>query len=88
MDADTRITKGGGSMTEEQLNQLKFRFVSHLAMEHEHASSYVNDEYHIGMCVHVTRKPNGEFGRSYRHFRYDGKVYKSKNKLLEAIKEL
>lgn len=30
----------------------------------------------------------GEFGRSYRHFRYDGKVYKSKKKLLEAIKEL
>lgn len=75
-------------MTEEELSKIPFRMVSHIAMEHEHCSSYVNDEHGIGMCVHVVKKDDFEFGKSYTHYMYKGVVYKSKKKLLEAYNNI
>ncbi len=71
-------------MTEEELSKISFKMVSHISMEHEHCSSYMNDEYGIGICRHVTKKNEFEFGRSYTHYMYKGVVYKSRKKFLEA----
>lgn len=45
-------------MTEEELSKIPFRMVSHLAMEHEHCATYVNDEYGISICNHTKRMEN------------------------------
>ena len=76
-------------MTEEELNRLPWQFQCHLAMEHEHCSTY-NAEYNghrFGVCNHTpidsaTMEPHG---RRYRHWMLDGKVYKTRKKFLEAI---
>jgi hypothetical protein len=35
---------------------------------------------------HAKRK-NGDFGRTYRHWRIDNKIYKSDEKFFEALKD-
>lgn len=75
-------------MTKEELNKIPFRFVSHMSMEHEHSATYVNDEYGFAMCSHTKKNKYGDFGRTYRHFMYQGVVYKSLPKFLEAIKDV
>lgn len=74
-------------MTESDLAKIKFRMVSHLNMGEQHASSYesVDHEPTIGMCVHTPVKEDGTFGRAFAHYRFNGKVYKTKNKFLEAM---
>jgi len=76
-------------MTHKELQQLPWRMQTHLAMEHEHAATY---ESKIGLkpihkCVHTIKKDDYTFGRSYTHYLFDGKVYKSHTKVLEAINE-
>jgi hypothetical protein len=76
-------------MTYLQLQQLPWRFQSSLAMEHEHATTYtatIGDQS-ISKCVHTIKKADGTFGRSYTHYLFDGKVFKSHNKVLEAINQ-
>lgn len=76
-------------MTHLQLQQLPWRFQSSLAMEHEHITGYrakIGDEP-IGKCVHTIKKADGTFGRSYTHYLFDGKVYKSHKSCLEAINQ-
>ena len=75
-------------MTEQEFDNIPFRMVSHLAMEHEHASTYVNEEYGFAVCKHVKKKDDFTFGRSYTHYMFQNKVYKTKSKFLEAIKEV
>ena len=44
----------------------------------------------LGFCDHVPRDEYGmvkKGGRAVRHFMIDGKVYKTKKKFLEAIKD-
>lgn len=72
-------------MTLEELNRIPFRFVSHLSMEDEHCLTYASEDGRLGWCDHTKKKKNGDFGRTYRHWRIDGKVYKSKEKFLEAL---
>lgn len=62
--------------------------VSHLSMEHEHCTTYVNDEYGISICKHTKKKNEFEFGRSYTHFMYKCVVYKTKEKFLEAYNRI
>ena len=76
-------------MTEAELLVLPFRFQCHLAMEHEHCSTYVAQfgGHRFGVCNHTpidsaTMEPHG---RRYRHWMLDGKVYKTRKKFLEAI---
>ena len=61
----------------------------HLAMAEEHCCSYSSEDGRLGICVHTKVNEDAfgyrNFGRSYRHYRVDGKVYKSKKKFLEAL---
>lgn len=75
-------------MTAEQLSKIPFRMVAHLSMEHEHCATFLNADYNMGYCVHTKRKDDGTFGRSYTHYQYNGEVYKTKAKFLEAIKNV
>ena len=77
-------------MTEQELEQIPFRMISHLAMESEHCIVYEskNPFYKIRMCKHTTRRKNGDFGKSYVHYAFNGKVYKSKQELLDAINNM
>lgn len=75
-------------MTAEELSKIPFKCVSTLAMEDEHAMTYVNREYDFGMCKHTKKNEYGDFGRTYTHYRYRDKIYKSLPKFLEAIKDI
>ena len=76
-------------MTKEELSKIPFKCVSHLAMAHEHCVTYVNEEYDFGICDCTKVKADGyTFGRTYRHYRYKDKVYKTLPKFLEAIKDV
>lgn len=77
-------------MTEQELSQIPFRMVSHLAMETEHICVYEsqNPLYNIRICKHTTRRKNGDFGKSYVHYDFNGKVYKTKQELLDAINNM
>lgn len=74
-------------MTESDFHKIKFIFVSSMSCEHAHYTTYesVGHIPPIGICVHTLVKKNGSFGRMYRHYRFNGKTYKTKNKFLEAI---
>lgn len=75
-------------MTIEELEKIPFRFVSHLNMEGEHCTTYVSYDGRIGFCDHQPYKDDEPHGKPYRHWMVLGKVYKSKKKFLEAIKEI
>lgn len=75
-------------MTKEELRKIPFTFVSHLNMEHEHTSTYVNIDYDFGMCSHTKCVDGIACGRTYIHYRHGNKVYKSLKKFLEAIKDV
>ena len=76
-------------MTKEELKKIPFHFVSHLAMEGEHCTCYESQDGRLGWCDHVPMptRHNQEPGRAYRHYRIDTKVYKSRQKWLEALKD-
>lgn len=72
-------------MTIDELKVIPFYFVCSAAWEHEHTLSYESEDGRLGYCDHTPKRKNGDFGRSYRHWRIDGKVYKTKGKFLEAL---
>lgn len=74
-------------MTDTDLNKIKFKFVMSLSGEYEHYTTYESVDHipPIGICVHTLVRNDGSFGREYRHYRFNGKVYKNKKKFLEAI---
>lgn len=72
-------------MTQEELKKIPFHFVCSLAMEDEHMLSYESEDGRLGYCDHTPKRKNGDFGRTYRHWRIDGKVYKNKEKFIEAL---
>lgn len=72
-------------MTREELSKISFYFVSSLAMEDKHILSYESEDGRLGFCDHTRKCKNGGFGKSYRHWRIDGKVYKNKDKFIEAL---
>ena len=74
-------------MTIEELDKVRFRCYSHLNMEHEHCTTYFSEDHRIGFCDHVPFKDGEPHGRSYRHYWLDGKVYKTKQKFIEALKD-
>ena len=73
-------------MTFEEFKKIPFRMVAHLAMEDEHCCTYSSEDGMLGFCDH-TKKRGFNFGRSYRHWRIGNKVYKSKEKFLDALKD-
>ena len=74
-------------MTEEELKKVPFKMVAHLAIEDCHCSTYISKDGRIGFCDHVPKKANGDFRKGYRHWQIDGKVYKTRKKFLEALKD-
>ena len=74
-------------MSIEELKKVKFKFHAHMSMEDEHTTTYFSEDGKIGFCNHVPFKNGEPHGRSYRHYWLNGKVYKSKKKFLEAIKD-
>lgn len=74
-------------MSIEELEKVSFHFQSHMSMEDEHTTTYFSDDNKIGFCDHVPFKNGEPCGRATRHYWLDGKVYKSKNKFLEALKD-
>lgn len=75
-------------MTKEELAKVPFELMGHFNLEHENCMTYMNKEYGFGMCCHTKKKENGDFGRSYTHYAYNGEVYKTLPKFLEAIKDV
>lgn len=74
-------------MTPEQLQKIPFHMVSHMSMEHEHMLTYASEDGRLGYCDHTPKRKNGDFGRTYSHYRIDNKVYKKKEKFIEALKD-
>lgn len=74
-------------MTTEELAKIPFHFVCHMAMEDEHTLTYASEDNRLGWCDHTPVKKNGDFGRGYRHWRIDGKVYKTRKKFIEALRD-
>ena len=72
-------------MTQEELNKVPFHFVSSLAMEDEHILSYESEDGRLGFCDHTPKRKDGTLGRTYRHWRIEDKVYKKKEKFIEAL---
>lgn len=74
-------------MTEQELAKIPFHFVCHMAMEDEHTRTYSDDSGRLGICVHTPKKDEWTYGKPTIHYRIDEKIYKSKKKFLEALKE-
>ena len=77
-------------MTKEKLEKIPFRMVSHLSMEDEHCITYkaVHPFLDLGMCIHQPYKDGVPKGKSYTHYMWNGKVYKSLEKLLDAMNQI
>ena len=76
-------------MTESDLAKIKFRFVMSMSGKYEHMLSYESVDHipAIGICIHTPVRKDGTFGRESRHYRFNGKTYKTKKKFLEAMTE-
>lgn len=77
-------------MTVEELKKVPFRETCHMAMSKEYTTTYFSKDNRLGFCDHVPRNKDGfvkKKGRAYRHYWIDGKVYNSKDKFLEALKD-
>ena len=72
-------------MTIDELKAVPFYFVCSMALENEHAVTYESEDGRLGYCDHTPKKGYGDFGRSYRHWKIDGKVYKTKEKFITAL---
>ena len=73
-------------MTEQELSQIPFRMVSHLAMETEHICVYKSQNPLYKILIYKnTEKKNGEFGKSYTLYVLNGWEYKTRQELLDTI---
>lgn len=80
-------------MTWGQFVCLKWQFTGHLAMANEHYTTRTAKAYGhtFRVCFHVPTdeyKLEHKYARGYERYMVDGVVYKSKKKLLEAIKDI
>ena len=75
-------------MTIEELSKVPFHFVGHISFTDEHCTTYSTEDGRFGFCDHVHVKDGCTYGRSYRHWRINEKVYKTKAKFIEALKEI
>jgi len=74
-------------MTIDELKDIPFHFVCSAAWETEHTMTYETEDGRLGFCDHTPKRKNGDFGRTYRHYRIENKVYKTKENFLEALKD-
>lgn len=74
-------------MTQEELEKIPFHFVSHLSMVDEHVATYSDESGRLGFCKITPKKDEFTFGKSRTHYRIDEKIFKTKEKFLEALKD-
>lgn len=80
-------------MTEEELNKLKFRECSHTTYDDEYHTIYecVSEPFANRLFVNFIKKRDKNtgdvVGNGKIHYSLDGKLYKTKEKILEAIKD-
>ena len=74
-------------MTYEELKKVPFKVVCHLNMTHEHTVTYISEDGRIGYCDHVKVRGGRPTGKQYRHWRIDGKVYKTNAAFFAALKK-
>ena len=85
-------------MTDEQISRIKFRFVSHIAMLDYHITQYeaTNVPFQFNMQDRVptsafdyeTLPEGGKKRRSLRRYYLQGRYYRSKKKLYDALHEI
>ena len=75
-------------MTEDEFYKLPWRKRRHINMANECASTWQTDDGRFAICDHTVKKGEFEYGRTYRHYMIDGKVYKSRKKFLEALNDV
>ena len=85
-------------MTDEQISRIKFSFVSHIALSDYHITQYeatnVPFQFNIQDCVPTSAFDyealieGGKKRRSSRRYYLQGKYYRSKKKLYDALHEI
>ena len=85
-------------MTDEQISRIKFRFVSHIAMSDYHITQYkainVTFQFNMQDCVPTSAfdyeapPDGGNKRRSTRRYCLQGRYYRSKKKLYDALHEI
>lgn len=85
-------------MTDAQISRIKFRFISHIAMSDYHLTQYaatnVPFQFNIQDCVPTSAfdyeelPDGGKKRRSSRVYCLQGKYYRSKKKLYDALHEI
>lgn len=75
-------------MTKEELRKVPFHFVSHLSMEKEYQTMYVDDSGRLAMCKITERISEFETGKVRYEYRVDNKWYKSKKAFEKALEEI
>jgi hypothetical protein len=74
-------------MTQEEFSKIPFRFVCHMSLKDENVATYSDESGRLGFSVVTPKKDEFTFGKGRTHYRIDEKIYKSKKKFLEALKE-
>ena len=75
-------------MTEEEIKAINFKLMLHMSKSDEHITTYDSECGRFGKCVHVPFRNGEPYGRSYTHYRIGDKIHKTKEKFIEALKEL
>lgn len=80
-------------MTEEELNKLKFREHSHTTFDDRYLTIYecmsepLADRLFVNLIRNRDKNTGDVVGKGRIYYSLDGKVYKTKEKFLEAIKD-
>ena len=72
-------------MTQEEVNQIPFKFASHMSMEDAHYTTY-HAEYkghQFAMCKEVPFRNGEPRGKGTTQYMVDGKVFKTKQELYD-----
>lgn len=72
-------------MTREELQKVPFRFVGHMSTDKMHFLTYSSEDGLLGYCDRTPKLKHGQYGKTRRHWRIGGKVYKSEKKFFEAL---
>ena len=72
-------------MTKEELQKVPFHMVGHLSTEKMHYLTYSSEDGLLGFSDCTPILKHGQFGKTRRHWRIGGKVYKSEKKFFEAL---
>lgn len=81
-------------MTEEDIKNLKFNELNHVSYDSEYHTIYecvsepFIDRLKLNAIVKRSKVTGEPTGKARVHYSLDGKVYKTKDKFLEAIKNI